>query len=282
MPNQTDEHNAKLWELQQLPQFPAIATKVLRVLSHEDGNVREISDLIRADAALAAGLLQIANSALYRFPAPITSIQQGLMMLGFEEVRRFVLTFSTRAVFQASLRLDLLRGMWRHSLACAWISEELSAVCSTVQGRGDLAYTAGLLHDIGRLGLFVLHPRDYAALLSEADAGRSIPERERQRFGVDHCEAGAWLAKHWALPEDVGRVAGDHHGPAKEGEFDLVELVRVAVLLAGNLGFDVAPTARTPTLPEIRALLPHAAQYRFDPDPVTMKSRISYKLEAFD
>jgi len=77
-------------------------------------------------------------------------------------------------------------------------------------------------------------------------------------------------------------VAGDHHGPAKEGEFDLVELVRVAVLLAGNLGFDVAPTARTPTLPEIRALLPHAAQYRFDPDPVTMKSRISYKLEAFD
>lgn len=277
-----DEHNAKLRELQQLPQFPAIATKVLRVLSHEDCNVREIADLIRADAALASGLLRIANSALYTFPSPIAGIQQGLMMLGFEEVRRFVLTFSTKSFFQASLRLDLLRGMWRHSLACAWISEELSAVCSTVQGRGDLAYTAGLLHDIGRLGLFVLHPKEYAALLSGADAGKTLLEREREGLGMDHCEAGAWLAKHWGLPEDVRRVAGGHHDPLGAGEFDLVDLVRVAVLLTDNLGFDVTPPSRAYTLPEIRSLLPHAAQYRFDPDPTAMKSRISSKLDAFD
>lgn len=277
-----DEHSAKLRELQQLPQFPAIATKVLRVLSHEDGNVHEISDLIRADAALASGLLRVANSALYTFPAPITSIQQGLMMLGFEEVRRFVLTFSTKSFFQTSLRLDLLRGMWRHSLACAWVAEELSTVCSTVQGRGDLAYTAGLLHDIGRLGLFVLHPQEYAALLSEADAGKNRLERERERLGIDHCEAGAWLAEHWKLPEDVRKVAASHHDPLSGGEFDLEDLMRVAVLLTDNLGFDVTPSSQTRTLTELRALLPHAAQYRFDPDPATMKSRISYKLEAFD
>src|ERR1035438_3662831 len=77
-----DAPNEKLQELQQLPQFPAVATKVLRVLSHDDANVSEISDFIRADSALAAGLLRTANSALYAFPSPITSIQNALMMLG--------------------------------------------------------------------------------------------------------------------------------------------------------------------------------------------------------
>jgi HD-like signal output (HDOD) protein len=277
-----DASKDRLRELQQLPQFPAIATKVLRVLSHEDANVREISDFIRADAALAAGLLRTANSALYAFPSPITSIQNALMMLGFDEVRRFVLTFSTQNFFQASMRLDLLRGMWRHSLACAWISEELSTACSLSQGRGDPAYTAGLLHDIGRLGLFVLHPRKYAALISSPADGKSLPEREREALGIDHCEAGGWLATHWGLPEEVHNVALHHHSLPVPGTFDLVDLVRVAVLMTDSLGFDVAPPTHSCTLPEIRAFLPHAAQYRFDPDPATMRVRIADKLDAFD
>lgn len=277
-----DASNDKLRELQQLPQFPAIATKVLRVLSHEDASVLEISDFIRADAALAAGLLRVANSALYAFPSPITSIQKALMMLGFDEVKRFILTFSTKGFFQTALRLDLLRGMWRHSLACAWISEELSTACSLSQGRGDPAYTAGLLHDIGRLGLFVLHPREYAALLSGPADGKSLLDLERDALGIDHCEAGGWLARHWGLPEEVGRVAADHHSLPATTTFDLLDLVRVAVLMTDVLGFDVMPPSHSYTLPEIRALLPHAAQYRFDPDPSAMKARIASKLEAFD
>jgi len=277
-----DAPNDKLRELEQLPQFPAIATKVLRVLSHDDANVREISDFIRADAALAAGLLRTANSALYAFPAPITSIQNALMMLGFDEVKRFVLTFSTQNFFQTSMRLDLLRGMWRHSLACAWISEELSGACSLSQGRGDPAYTAGLLHDIGRLGLFVLHPREYAGLLSGPADGKTLPEREREVLGIDHCEAGAWLARRWGLPQEVRSVATDHHGLPSTGDFGLVDLVRVAVLMTDSLGFDVAPPTHSYTLAEIRAFLPHAAQYRFDPDPATMRARIADKLDAFD
>lgn len=272
----------KLRELQQLPQFPAIATKVLRVLSHDDANVREISDFIRADAALAAGLLRVANSALYAFPSPITSIQKALMMLGFDETKRFILTFSTQNFFQTALRLDLLRGMWRHSLACAWIAEELSTACSLSQGRGDPAYTAGLLHDIGRLGLFVLHPREYAALLAGPSDGKTLLEREREALGIDHCEAGGWLARHWGLPEEVDRVAADHHSLPATMAFDLLDLVRVAVLMTDSLGFDVMPPSHSYTLPEIRAFLPHAAQYRFDPDPAAMKARIASKLEAFD
>ncbi len=264
-----------------MPEFPAIATKVLRVLSHDDASVREISDFIRADAALSAGLLRVANSALYAVPAPVTSIQSALIRMGFDEVKRFILTFSAQNFLQTPVRLDLLRGLWRHSLACAWITEDLAGACSLPQGR-DSAYTVGLLHDIGRLGLFVLHPREYAALVEGPADGKTPVEREREALGTDHCEAGRWLARRWGLPEEVQAAAAGHHDAPSSGAFGLQDLVRVAVLTTDGLGFDVAPPAHAHTLAEIRGLLPRAAQYRFDPDPQAMRARITDKLDAFD
>jgi HD-like signal output (HDOD) protein len=269
-------------DLQQLPQFPGIATKVLRVLSRDDARVNEIAGLIRADAALASELLRIVNSPLYGLQSRVSSIQQALLFLGFDEIRRFVLAVSMKSFFRAAMRLDLLRGIWRHSLACATICEELSIACSTSEGRDDRAYTTGLLADIGRLGLFVVHPREYSALLTAPDPEIAALDQERKAFGVDHCEAGAWLAVKWGLPEEVKRVAATHHNPPDTPGFDLEKLVQVGMLLTGILGFDVTVPQRAYTLQEIRALLPHAAQYRFDPDPVTMKARIADKLDAFD
>jgi HD-like signal output (HDOD) protein len=269
-------------DLEQLPQFPGIATKVLRVLSRDDARVAEIAGLIRADAGLSSELLRIVNSPLYGLQSRMGSIQQALLFLGFDEIRRFVLAVSMRSFFRTAMRLDLLRGMWRHSLACAIVCEELSVACSESEGRDDRAYTTGLLADIGRLGLFVVHPEEYSALLTEPAPEIDLLERERKAFGRDHCEAGAWLAAKWGLPDEVKRVAATHHNPPAATGFDLEKLVQVGVLLTGVLGFDVTAPQRPCTLQDIRALLPHAAQYRFDPDPVTMKARIGDKLDAFD
>ena len=268
-------------DLERLPQFPGVATKVLRVLSRDDAGVQQIANLVRADAALSAELLRVVNSPLYGLRARVGSIQQALVVLGFDEVRRFVLAASMKSFFRASLRLDVLRGLWRHSLACATVCEELSTACSA-SGRDDRAYTTGLLADIGRLGLFVIHPEEYAALLTGPPPEGGLLAREHQVFGVNHCEAGAWLAAKWDLPEEVKRVAATHHNPPESPDFDLEKLVQAGMLLTGVLGFDVAAPERAYTLPEIRALLPHAAQYRFDPDPVTMRARIADKLDAFD
>ena len=269
-------------DLEQLPQFPGIATKVLRVLSRDDAGVAEIAGLVRADAALSSEMLRIVNSPLYGMKLRVNSIQQALVVLGFDEIRRFVLAVSMRGFLGASMRLDLLRGIWRHSLACAIVCEELSIACSSSEGRDDRAYTTGLLADIGRLALFVVHPEGYSALLTDADPATAMLERERNAFGLDHCEAGAWLAGKWGLPEEVKRVAATHHNPPDAPEFHLEKLIQVGMLLTGVLGFDVTLPARQYSLQEIRALLPHAAQYRFDPDPVTMKARIAAKLDAFD
>jgi HD-like signal output (HDOD) protein len=268
--------------LEQLPQFPSIATKVLRALSHDEAGAREIADFVCADAALASGLLRTVNSPLYARRSEVSSVQQAIILLGFEEVKRFVLTCSMKSYFQSPVRLDLLRGVWRHSLACALICEELSAACSLTWSGGDPAYTAGLLHDIGRLGLLVAYPREYGDLLSSEAPDASILEREREGLGSDHCEAGLWLAKRWGLPEAVQMAASEHHQPPRQSPFELQDLVRVAVILTETLGFDLAPPSQPRTLAEVRSLLPHAAQYRFDPGQKVLEARIGFRLEAFD
>ena len=274
------EFEKKYADLEQLPQFPAVATKLMRVLSDDEATVHQIANLIRVDSALTAELLQIVNSPLYGFPARIGSIQRAVLVLGFETVKRHVLAASMKLYFRSAVRLDLLRGIWRHSLACALVAEELSIVCSASQSADDAVYTAGLLHDMGRLGLFISHPQEYSDLL--AQTGTPLRDREVRSFGFDHCEAGGWLASHWGLPADIGRVAAGHHETVGTPIHDVEGMVRVAVLLTDSLGFDVQPPEQSYTLQEVRAFLPRSAQYRFDPEPGAFKAQIAEKLNAFD
>ncbi|HUB34781.1 MAG TPA: HDOD domain-containing protein [Bryobacteraceae bacterium] len=274
------ESEAKYGELERLPQFPSIATKLMRVLANDGASIRKIADLVRVDSALSVELLRLVNSPLFGLPAHIGSIQQALTLLGFEAVKRHVLAASMRMYFRSAVRLDLLRGIWRHSVACALICEELSVACSSAQNADDRIYTAGLLHDIGRLGLFVSHPQTYAELLEQG--GASLREREIHAFGFDHCEAGGWLASHWGLPLEIQMGAAGHHDTPTSPVEGVADMVRVGVLLADCFGFDVLPPEHSYTLSEIRTLLPHSAQYRFDPDEKTFKARITDKLNAFD
>jgi len=265
--------------LRRLPAFPAVATKLMRVLSHEDAEIKQIVDLIRADTALASELLRIVNSPVYGFPSRISSIQNAVTLLGLQTVKTFALTVSMKGFLRTALRLDLLRRLWRHSLATALLCEEVSAVCSPT--KDDRAYTAGLLHNIGSLGLFVAHPQTYGTLLVEAGANGLLGS-ERKSFGLDHCEAGAWLVQMWGLPQDLQNIVLTHHEPPGEGTFELIDVIRISVLLTDALGFDVVPPSQTHTLADIRSMLPHAAQYRFDPDQDALVAKLTSKLDAFD
>jgi putative nucleotidyltransferase with HDIG domain len=266
--------------LRELPPFPAIATKLLRVLSREDVDLRDIQNLIRTDAALCSELLRIVNSVAFGASAPISSIQAAVMRLGFERVRGFAMAVSLKGFLQC-IRIDLLRRLWRHSLACGLVANDLANACSTSMGHDDRAYTTALLHDIGRLGLFAAHPNEYAAMLEQA-TGADQRDRERHAFGMDHCQAGVWLAERWQLGEDIRHVIATHHDPLSKGEFQMADVVRVANLVADSQGFDVIEPAQTFSLAEIRAMLPRPAQFRFDPEPEIFKNRITEQLDAFD
>ena len=137
----TTPHGLKGHRLDELPPFPAIATKMLKLLSNDDARIDEIVGLIRADPSLASALLRVVNSAAYGVPSRIDNIQKAVTFIGFDKVRNFAITVSMKGFLHTALRLDLVRLVWRHSLACGIICESLATACSSCRPNDDSAYT---------------------------------------------------------------------------------------------------------------------------------------------
>jgi len=260
------------WALESLPPFPAIALRVAQLMSKDDVHVKELSNLIRADQSLSAQLLRLANSPLFCFRFEVRTVQQAVALLGLERIQGLALTAGMQSYLAGPLNTLALQLCWRHSLAVAVAAEKLARVAFMDE---DFAYTAGLLHDIGRLALIAGQPVRYAQFLAavEDDHLLDVLEGEREWFGMDHCEAGRKLVEMWKLPPVFGAVAGSHHRKVESDKFDLVALVRTACQLADALGFAaVKPLAARSVqevltdLPEreMARVLPHADRLAFD------------------
>ncbi len=281
----TCETDARFWALRELPPFPAIATKLLRLFASDDVEIRDVVNLIRADTAFSSELLRVANSPIYGLRSQVSSVQHAVVILGFDRMRSFAMTISMKNFLRTAMRIDVLRRVWRHSLACALVAEELAPLFWRNGDRTsrDRAYTAGLLHNLGRLALLVKYPQEYANLLAVVSENPyDVLETERQLFDIDHCEAGGWLAKAWAFPPEIAEVATGHHEPPVKGETDIVNLVRAAALLTDWLGFDVTPLLPMLTVDELAAMLPEPACGWLSEDMTSRKATITQKLDSFD
>jgi putative nucleotidyltransferase with HDIG domain len=132
----------------------------------------------------------------------------------------------------------------------------------------DEAYTAALLHDIGRMGLMAAYPIEYASVLEFSGAESfNLLDCERELFDVDHCQAGAWLAEAWRLPPQFKHIAAHHHDEVPAGASDLLAVVTRGCQLASALDFGVMTRRASHTFAEIRARLPKAAQQRIGSSP---------------
>jgi len=250
------------WALRELPPFPSIAVKLLQLLSDEEVQVKKLIELLRSDAALSAELLRRANSAMYGARTQVASLQQGLVLLGFDQVRSLAMAVALGSYVKSAMRIAALRRCWRHSLATALLSERLA---KAVSFEADRAYTAGLLHDIGLLGLMVNYPKEYAnLLLVSRENNLDLRVTEQAMFDVDHCEAGAWLARQWSFPTEILDSVRRHHDPVDFTNYGLLAITQSSVLLSDALGFGVQPPPDTGIDPAIyealRKEFPEAAQ----------------------
>src|ERR1700704_3589101 len=167
--------------LNKLPPFPAVALRALNVMAGTDSSLSELCSLVRCDPVFAGEILRIANSPLVAFSKEITSILQASMLLGFRRLRRVVMTVGLRSYMDKSFT-PALRSCWRHSIACAMVAERIARWNSIDR---DFAYTAGVLHDIGRVALATIDPQAYSDLIERAAdqpawAGLQF---EREAFG---------------------------------------------------------------------------------------------------
>lgn len=279
---QHEQGVATINALAAIPPFPPIAAKLLQLVSDKDIEIHRVVELIRADPGFSSEVLRLANSPLHALLRRVESLQEALVVIGLDRLKRLVVTVASRAYAKEFLARPELHRCWRHMLACGLLAEEIARACSI---DADQAYTAGLMHDAGRLGLLVACSNDYADLLRDADLEGAADDttfllnREREKFGIDHCEAGQELAEKWGLPETFVLIAGRHHDRHYGAEFGLLDVVALGCRLADSLGFGVIHTDRAWSLEKAREQLPAKALARFWSDRDALRSAILERLE---
>ena len=240
-------------KLAKVPPFPAVAVKLLSLLSDEGSNFSSVAACIATDPALSGRLINRANAADLASYCEIRSVLQAVSALGVDRTREVALTIATAGYASSAIKAEILQPCWHHTLACALVASELARQCGL---RPAEVFTAALLHDIGRLGLMTAYPAEYETILSGAD-GQSVDliQLEQATFGVDHVAAGALLAREWNLPDSLVEVIVHQHAPLS-GALNEVTIVHVACLLADLLGFSVNRFGTPVDLADIAAPLP--------------------------
>jgi HD-like signal output (HDOD) protein len=265
--------------LARIPAFPPIVLRLLDLLARDSVEIRELVALISSDPAFSAQILRVANSPLFGFRSQIDSLQSALVVLGLRRIRSLSMTVATANHMKAVLHIEELARCWRHMLACALLTEELARSCSAFE---DRAYTAGLMHDVGRLGLLLAYPDEYAELIRHA--GRNALELldiEHRELGMDHCEAGRALAEHWNLPPDFQIVAARHHDPPGDAAVNLLTLVQLGCRLADSLGFWVVEPLQPCSPEEIQQSLPPPLSKRIRIDAARWREIVERRVRCY-
>jgi putative nucleotidyltransferase with HDIG domain len=240
-------------KLAKVPPFPAVAVKLLSLLSDDGSSFSSLATCIATDPALSGRLINRANAADLANYCEVRNVLQAVSALGVDRTREVCLIIAMAGYTSSATKTEILQPCWHHTLACALIASELARQCGL---RPPEVFTAALLHDIGRLGLLSAYTAEYEAMLAGAE-GQSVDliQAEQATFGVDHLEAGAWLAREWNLPDSLVEVIVHHHEPLR-GALNEVGLVHVACLLADLLGFPVNRFSPPANLADIAAPLP--------------------------
>jgi putative nucleotidyltransferase with HDIG domain len=252
--------HAKPRVLNLLPPFPPIALRLLDILAKDEVETQEIITLVRKDPAFSASILRLANSASYGFRSQIDSLGHAIVLLGTQRVMALTLTVAVGSYGRLAFRIEALKKCWHHSLATALLSEEIASACSINR---DRAYTAGLLHDLGRLTLLVGYPTEYANMIAAANEKEiDVLEAERAMFDADHHEVGMWLAQEWKLPEDLVDLIGRPDVAATDS-LDFKKIIRLGCHLANTLGFFAIAPRPPKKFEDIMADLPDTVSVAF-------------------
>jgi putative nucleotidyltransferase with HDIG domain len=254
---------------------------VLQLAQNENVALPQLCELISTDPAFASEVLTIANSILYAPRYPSSSILQAITVLGAHTLQGMCLTVGVRAYLGKSMSLPAMRGLWRHNLACAIIAEKLA---STGLIDKDVAYTSGILHDMGRMALAVVQPKAYATLLeNHHGAPATILEGERDLFGWDHCETGARLVKDWKLPATFEAVVSDHHSNRRnDGAWTLPELIKVSCKMADAAGFPSFAGCDTVPYSDLLGELPARERRQCHSDVADLAAEIAEKVRLIE
>ena len=213
--------------LDDLPSLPAVVMELLNSIDQDDIDISVLAKKVSHDQALTAKTLRLANSSLYGLQVKVTTIQQAITYLGFQTTRNLITAAAVTGCFAEGHCPGFdHKAFWRHSIATAACAKVLARQMRFNQ---DYAFTAGLLHDIGRLVLVSCFPNQYSETLAYREQHDCfLLEAERTVLGVDHVDAGLALAEHWNFSDTMRLAIGGHHDPEAPGAGFLAAIIHVA------------------------------------------------------
>lgn len=214
--------------------------RLLNVLNNPDADYDEVISIVARDVVLSAKLLGLCNSAIYGLARPVSSLEQAVLHLGYGEIHRLVMALSFGGQIGVELPgYDMDAGtLWRHSLVTALLTPRVMALSKQFNTDTSTAYTAGLMHDIGKL---VIGQTLDAATRAEIhrlveEEKRSLLDAEKSVIGCDHAEIGACLLRQWRIPQVIIEAVEHHHNPPLDKGAQLSAVVHVADALAHQTG----------------------------------------------
>lgn len=223
-----------------LPPLPTTVSELLASFHNDDVDVGRIAHQISRDQALTARVLRVANSSFYGLQSKVGTISEAVVVLGFRAVRSMVLAVG----INSALRVERCPGFntpayLRHCVGVGLAARELARLTGFTP---ELAFTGGILHDIGELVLASNFSGQYAEVLDYRRRHDCfLIDAERDVLSMDHAEIGGLLAETWHFPMALHEAVNDHHAPAGAPASSLADLIHVADAIARGLGLGDYP-----------------------------------------
>ncbi len=190
-----------------LATIPGVLKRLLELIEQPTASLSEISHFVQSDAGLATKVLKMVNSPVYGFPRRISSVNQGVILLGLNVVRALLFGVTVFDLMQKAMV-----GLWEHSLGCAIVSRLIARRKGLKDPEEVSVY--GLLHDIGKVILVLQVPGEYEKVVNEATADNVVIHQvEERHFSTTHAKVGAWIAEKWSFPGQLVDAIEHHHRP---------------------------------------------------------------------
>ncbi len=210
--------------IRNLPTPPIVFHQIQKVMSNPDVSASQIANILAEDPAMSVKVLKLTNSAFYGLAREVDSVKHAVVIVGIEAIKNLVLSASVLGMFKTDQNDQEFQDRhWRHSLATGFCCRLLA---QKVRSRGfinpDSAFSAGLLHDIGKMVISCFLRDEFNQYLEERQNDQISPDFmvEQRTIGFDHAQVGGVLALQWKLPQKLTEAIAFHHNPTKTGEED--------------------------------------------------------------
>lgn len=205
---------------QQLPTIPKVAQELIATFDQPDVAIDDIAKKISLDQAISAKVLRLANTAQFGGNRQVASIREAVMMLGFNSLRTLVLACSFVDSFRMPKGFDV-KQFWQHSFRIAAVCKWLACFSHPSSNKPDaeIAFTCGLLHEIGDLLIMNEHPTAFTNIDNSVRLGANRAELEHTLLGFTYCEVGAELANRWRFPDAIVNAVRHQAAPEQAQPF---------------------------------------------------------------